>query len=139
MFEWLGCFLDLDKLTKPLSFVVINYLYGAFACVFLSCHDAFQCETTLYRYLNVNELLFWNRRNIWSLSDYNGTRIHYHLVHKRTLHHLAKLAKKLSCAVSTYLYDAFDCFFLGLSCVVNTYLYIAFDYVFLSWHVRVLK
>ena len=31
------------------------------------------------------------------------------LVHKRTLNHLAKLAKRLSCVVSSYLYSAFDC------------------------------
>ena len=32
-----------------------------------------------------------------------------HLVRKRTLNHLAKLSKWLSCALSTYLYGAFDC------------------------------
>ena len=30
--------------------------------------------------------------NIWSLSDGNGIRTHNHLVRKRTLNHLAKLA-----------------------------------------------
>ena len=25
-----------------------TYLYGAFDCMFLSCHDAFQSESTLY-------------------------------------------------------------------------------------------
>ena len=43
----------------------------------------------------------------------NWTRTHNHLVHKRTLNHLAKLAKRLSCVVSTYLYGAFDCMFLS--------------------------
>ena len=33
---------------------------------------------------------------IWSLSDSNWTRTHSHLVHKRTLNHLAKLAKWLT-------------------------------------------
>ena len=42
------------------------------------------------------------------LSDCNGTWTHYHLVRKRTLNHLVKLAKCLSCVVSTYLYGAFD-------------------------------
>ena len=41
------------------------------------------------------------------------TRTHNHLVHKRTLNHLAKLAKWLS----TYLYGAFDC--MLLSCHVE--------------------
>ena len=34
--------------------------------------------------LNIKELLAWSRRHIWSLSDSNGTRTHYHLVHLRT-------------------------------------------------------
>ena len=42
----------------------------------------------------------------------NWTRTQKHLVHKWTLNHLAKLAKWLSCVVSTYLYGAFDCMFL---------------------------
>ena len=51
--------------------------------------------------LNVKELLAWNRHDIWNLSDSNGIRTHSHLVRKRTLNHLAKLAKWLSCVVST--------------------------------------
>ena len=46
-----------------------------------------------YSCLNVKELLARNRGKIWSLSDSNGTRTHNNLVHKRTLNHLAKLAK----------------------------------------------
>ena len=56
---------------------------------------AFQSESTLYSCLNVKELLARSRREIWSLSDCNWTRTHNHLVHKRTLNHLAKLAKWL--------------------------------------------
>ena len=48
-----------------------------------------------------------------SLSDCNGTRTHNHLVHKQTLNHLTKLAKWLSCVVSTFLYSAFDCMLLS--------------------------
>ena len=48
----------------------------------------------------------------WYLSDCNWTRTHNHLVRKRILNHLAKLAKRLSCVASTYLYGAFDCMFL---------------------------
>ena len=70
---------------------------------------AFQSESTLHSYLNVKELLAPNRRNIWNLSDYNRTQTHNQLVRKRTLNHLAKLTKWLSCIVSTYLYGAFDC------------------------------
>ena len=53
----------------------------------------FQIESTLYSCLNVKEFLARNRREIWSLSDSNGTQTHNHLVRKRTLNHLAKLAK----------------------------------------------
>ena len=63
--------------------------------------------------MNVKELLDWNRPDIWNLSDCNATRIYHHLVRKRALDHLAKLAKGLSCVVSTYLYNAFDCVFLS--------------------------
>ena len=39
----------------------------------------------------------------------DGTRTHNHLFRKQTLNHFAKLAKWLSCVVSTYLCDEFDC------------------------------
>ena len=53
----------------------------------------FQSESTLYSCLNVKELLARNTRHIWSLSDSNGIRTRNHLVRKRTLNHLAKLAE----------------------------------------------
>ena len=62
---------------------------------------AFQSESTLYSCLDVKELLARSRREIFSLSDCNWTRTHNHLVHKRTLNHLAKLA--LSCHVRVWL------------------------------------
>ena len=65
---------------------------------------------------NVKELLARSRHHIWSLSDSNGIQTYNHLVHKWTLNHLAKLAKWLSCVVSTYLYGAFGCL---LSCHVR--------------------
>ena len=43
------------------------------------------------------------------LHDCNWTRTHNHLFHKWTLNHLVKLAKWLSCFVSTYPDGAFDC------------------------------
>ena len=59
-----------------------------------SCHVTytFQSESTLYSCLNVKELLARSRGEIWSLSDCNWARTHNHLVHKRTLNHLAKPA-----------------------------------------------
>ena len=54
---------------------------------------AFQSESTPNSFQNVKELLAWNRHDIWSLSNCSGTRTHNHLARKRTLDHLAKLAK----------------------------------------------
>ena len=39
-----------------------------------------------------------------AICDSSGIQAHNHLVHKRTLNHFAKLAKWLTCVVSTYLY-----------------------------------
>ena len=44
---------------------------------------AFQSESKLYNCLNVKEFLAQNRREIWSLTDCNGTRTHNHLVHEK--------------------------------------------------------
>ena len=73
-----------------------NYLYGVFDCMFLSCYVRVSewihtCRpATLFK-----ELLARCKREIWSLSDCNWTGTHNHLVRKRTLKHLAKLAKWL--------------------------------------------
>ena len=50
---------------------------------------------------------------IWSSKDCKWTPTLNHLVRKRTLNHLAKLVKSLSCVLSTYLNGAFDCMFLS--------------------------
>ena len=63
--------------------------------------------------LNVKILLARSRRRIWILSDSNEFRTHSHLVRKRTINHLAKLAKWLSCIAISYLYVAFDCMLLS--------------------------
>ena len=63
------------------------------------------CQLRVLEWIqNVKELLVRNRRNIWSLSDCNGTRTKNHLVRKWTLNHLAKpasLAKWLSVRLRT--------------------------------------
>ena len=59
----------------------------------------------------------------YSVSDWNWTRIYYHLVHNRTLNHLAKLTKWLSRVVSTYLYGAFNCMFLSCHVLVPEWIY----------------
>ena len=110
----------LAKLAKWFSCVLTTYLYGAFECMFWSCHI---CDSewihTLNSCLNVQELVTRSRRKIWSLSDCNWTRTHNHLVWKRTLNYLAKLAKWLSCVVRNYLYSAFDCMFLSCQVCVS--------------------
>ena len=96
--------------------------------------NVFQSESTLYVYLNVKELLARNKRHPWRLSDCNGTRTHDHLVRKRTLNPLPKLAQWLSCVVSTYLYGAFD--YMFLSCLVRVLEWIHILY-YLKLYIRI--
>ena len=106
----------LAKLTKWLSCVVSTYLYGAFDCMLLvMLRTSLKVNPHSIICLNVKKLLARSRRHIWSLSDSNEIQIHNHLVHKRSLNHLAKLVKWLSCVVSTYLHGAFDCILLIMS------------------------
>ena len=83
--------------------------------MFLSCHVRISEWTTLNSCLNIKEPLARSRRKIWSLSDCNWTQTQNPIVRKRTLNHLAKLTKWLSCVLSIYLYSAFDC----ISCHVR--------------------
>ena len=73
--------------------------------------------------LNVKELLTQSRHHIWSLSDSNVIWTHNHLICKWTLNHLAKLAKWLSCVVSTYLCFAFDCMLLSCHVLVSEWIH----------------
>ena len=68
-------------------------------------------------WLIIIELLGRSKLRIWSLSGTNESRTLNHLVRKWTLNHLVKSEKLLTCAVSTYLYGAFDC--ILLSCHVR--------------------
>ena len=61
----------------------------------------FTCYFLLY-VLIMSHKRYRKRRGIRSLSDCNGIRTHSDLVRKRTLSHLAKLAKWLSCFVNTH-------------------------------------
>ena len=103
----------LAKLAKWLSCVLSSYLYSAFDSIFLSCPVRIsEWIQTLYL-PECQELLARSRREIWRWSDCNWTQTQNHLVLKRTLNHLAKLAKWLNCVLSTYLHSAFDCMFLS--------------------------
>ena len=79
----------LGKLAKWLSRVVSTYLYGSFACMFLSCHTRVLEWIHTQSCLNFKELLAQNKHEIWSSSDCNRTGTHDQLVCKRTLNHLA--------------------------------------------------
>ena len=57
------------------------------------------------------------------LNDTNGIGAHNHLIHKRALNHLAKMAKWLSCVVSIYLYGAFGCMLLSFHVLVSEWMY----------------
>ena len=71
-------------------------------------------------YSTVERVIYGNN---YSLSDSNGIRTHNHLVRKRTLNHLAKLAKWFTCFVSTYLYGTFDCMLLSCHIRVSEWIH----------------
>ena len=114
---------NLAKLGKWLICVVSTYLYGAFDCVLFSCRIRVSEWITLYSYLNVKEHLAQNRYDIWSLGDRNRIRTHNHLVHKGILNHLVKLAKWLSCIVSTNSYGAFNCVLFSCRMRISEWIY----------------
>ena len=88
----------------------------SFWCIYLK-----QCLWLIFHFQSYVHDSLWYQLIICqifsNISDCNWTWTHNHLVHKRTLDHLVKLAKWLSCVVSTYLYGASDCMFL--SCHVS--------------------
>ena len=90
---------------------------GTWLYVIIMSRTSFRVNPHYIVCLNVMEVLAESRRHIWSLRDFNNFRTHNHLVRKRTLDHLSKLAKWLSCIVAIYMYGAFDC--LLFSCQVR--------------------
>ena len=85
--------------------------------VSLMSHTSVRVNLNFIFCLNVKEILAWSWCYIGSLSDSNVIRTHNHLVRKQRFNQLAKLAKWLSCVVSTYLYRAFGC--MSLSCHIR--------------------
>ena len=79
------------------------------------CHVryTFQTESTFYSCLNVKEILPQSTSKLSRLSDCNWGWTLNHLVLKWTVNHLGKLAKYMSCVLSTYLHGAFDCMLLS--------------------------
>ena len=94
-------------------------------------------ESTLYSCLNVKELLAQNGRDIWNLSDYNGTRTHNHLVRKRTNNWL--LVYKLSgCGFASCCSHYFWFCFLIINCKAFETLPKNSAYSFISVHTLLL-
>ena len=67
-------------------------------------------------------LLDWLKLNM-TWCDCSRIQTHNHLVRKQTLDHLAKLAKWLSCVVSTYLYSETDCMLLSCHVWVSEWIH----------------
>ena len=88
---------DLKRLNSWYSknVTLYMYLYSIFVwlCVIIMSHTCFRMNPHFIVCLNVKELLARSRCHILSLSDSNVIWTHNHLVHKRTLKHLAKLVK----------------------------------------------
>ena len=83
----------LAKETEWMSRVVSTYLYGAFDCMFLSCHiRLWDLIHTIYL-PECQGTLCWNQLQNLKISDDNSTRTHNNLVPKQTLNLSAKLAK----------------------------------------------
>ena len=75
-------------------------------------HAMMFVSTIISLFISQKENLEWKAKCI--KNGCNWTRTENQLVLKRTLNHLAKLTKWLSCVLSIYLYGAFD--FMFLSC-----------------------
>ena len=88
----LACFSSLFSTWPKCSEQKFKYFKNEKSLTLCSYHVtyAFQSESTIYSFLNVEELLAQNGGDIWNLSDCNGTWTHNHLVRKRTLNDLAK-------------------------------------------------
>ena len=112
-----------------------------------SCHVtyAFYSESTLYSCLNVKELFFRSRREIWRLSDCNWTRTQNHLAK------LGSLAKWLSVRLRTkwfrirvqlhsqLLFISFALFVAGIFCLVFEYPFFGIYYKFIAIEIKTLE
>ena len=70
-----------------------TYLYDAFDCLFLSRHVRLSQWIHTLNLSEYQELLFQNKREIWSFIDCKKTRTYNNLFHKQTFNQLAKLTK----------------------------------------------
>ena len=91
----------LTKLAKWLSCIVSTYLYGIFDCMLFSRY------VRVCFGVNLHSIVAWMSKNsLLETGTISGVSVTATgLVCNSTLSHLAKLAKWLSCVVSTYLYS----------------------------------
>ena len=73
--------------------------------VFLSYHIRVQSEST---FVITWMSLAQKRRDIWKLSEYNGTRTHNQLIHKGIVNHLVKLGKWLNACLRIKWFRVWD-------------------------------
>ena len=117
----------LNHLAKLDQWAELSRKYLSVRCIWLY---VFIMSCMRFR-VNSHSIVAWMWRNslleagaIWSLSDCNWTQTQNHLVHKQTLNYLAKLAKWLSCVLSTHMYGAFDCMFLSCHIHVSEWIHV---------------
>ena len=93
---WLKCqYSEIWPFLK-LTFTIFNCSLFTFpkkwnTGILISLVTRFRVNLKFYSCLDLKELLAWNRHEIWSLSDYNWTRINNHLVCRWAINHLPKL------------------------------------------------
>ena len=80
--------------------------------VYLSRWLFSQIPVQLLKGYNARHYLLVMTKKMRDAGDCNGTRTHDQLICKRTLKYFVKLAKWLSCVVSTYLYGMLLCVFI---------------------------
>ena len=93
--------------------------------VILSSHVLALSEYPFWSRLNFKELLVWNKDDVWKLISLNQFKIHNNFNCKRTLNHLEKLAKWVSCVLRTYLHGLLFClcaFVMLHTCIGCSYL-----------------
>ena len=81
--------------TRSYQLVEFKGLFGnviTVDCMFLPCHVCISEWIHTLWLPEWQEFFAWIKCEIWSLSDCNWTQSHNHLVLKKTLNHLAKLA-----------------------------------------------
>ena len=84
-----GCDSNICGIPLPFCYLLKSRIFSTISTILTVCSHhamyAFQSESTLYSCLNVKQLHARNRCVIWSLSGYNKTWVHNHLVRKQTL------------------------------------------------------